>query len=720
MRIFLKILPFILFVNIFSFNIDKLDPTILSYFSEDSGKEIFFNKNKNKFNFDFPDSKDSIFSYWYNINKNKKSQIPVILKGDVNRLKTFLDKYVIITDSLITGYVDFFTLKELSDSNFLSFCEVSKPMFQSSDSGAYWTRISQMVDMGYDGEGVNIGFIDEGFLPSLEIFKKDNISKFKLIWNQKGFSIIPPVNFGYGEEIDSLNVNNCSLDDIKGHGTSLLSILSSESYFLEGLIKKSKIIAVNTYLNTKNVLDGLKYLVQKGEYFKKPFVVFMPLNYYWGFHNGEDLFEEGIKQLFPLTAMKRGISVPAGNLGNLKIHSKVYDIYSLKSEDIFSNSAVLILTDTSKNLDIDISNDNDLSIRFFVVSDGNFFISDWIDLKDNPVFYCYGNGFFLGFGFNDDKNFSHLIFEHQNKVYLGIQIFKTLKENPVEIFISRGGTFVKPSYNNFFDGDRKKTLCSPALIENVISSGSYLSRKNTYHFESKDTLFTISSFNSKSEDNLKPDIYSPGKYILSYKFGSDGIGYKDSFGFFLGTSYSSIFTGVALVQLLQSDSNLNVNQLYELIKKGADIVSVVRDYEIFSGYGFLNVFRSLRSQSVRTDQEIFSVEKNKNFIKIILKDVNYLIEECINKTVSKKIEIYNNFAIDRTPKIGKNIYHIKLIGYWGETKEMDIEIEMSNHFVTNKNNIYDLSGRKVVEDVLKRGVYFKKFEREKIKKIVKF
>lgn len=674
---------------------------------------------KEKFVFDPPDA-DSIISYQYEFQKNRKSQIPVILKGDVNSLKTFLFESVVISDSLITGYIDFSHLKELSDSNFLNFCEISKPMFQSADSGAYWTRISQMVDMGYDGEGVNIGFIDEGFLPSLVIFKKDNLSKFKLIWNQKGFSPFPPENFGYGEEIDSLNVLNYYMEDVKGHGTSLLSILSSESYFSEGLIKKSKIIAVNTYLNTKNVLDGLKYLVQKCEYFQKPFVVFMPLNYYWGFHNGQDLFEEGIKKLFPLTGTKRGISVPAGNLGNLKIHAKVYDTYSVKNEDILSNSSVLILTDSSKNLDLDISNDNDLSIRFFVVSDGSLLVSDWIDLKDNPVFYCYGKDFFLGFGFNDEKNFSHLVFEHQSKSYLGIQIFKTLKENPVEFFISRGGTFVKPSYENFVDGDRKKTLCDPALIENVISSGSYLSRRNTYLFVSEDTLFTISSFNSKSEDNLKPDIYSPGKYILSYKFGSDGIGYKDSFGFFFGTSYSSIFTGVALVQLLQADSNLNVNQLYELIKKGADIVSVDRDYELFTGYGFLNVFRSLRSQSVRTDQIIFSIEKNQNYVKIILNDINYRILECVNKTLSKKVEIYNNFALDRTPKIGKNSYNLKLLSYGGETKEMDIDVEISKFSFINKNEIYDLSGRKVVEGVLKRGVYFKKLEGGKIKKIVKF
>jgi uncharacterized protein YdbL (DUF1318 family) len=51
---------------------------------------------------------------------------------------------------------------------------------------------------------------------------------------------------------------------------------------------------------------------------------------------------------------------------------------------------------------------------------------------------------------------------------------------------------------------------------------------------------------------------------------------------------------------------------------------------------------------------------------------------------------------------------------------MDIDVEISKFSFINKNEIYDLSGRKVVEGVLKRGVYFKKLEGGKIKKIVKF
>lgn len=720
MKKIFRFLPFIIFLNILGINLDKIDPTILSYFSEDLGKKFYLKENFVKFNIDhFED--ETILSYDFYLKRNSKEFLPVILKGDVERLKDFLSQSVKITDSIITGYIDFSTLKEISDSNFLIFCEISKPVFQSSDSAAYLTRISQMVGMGYDGDGVNIGFIDDGFLPSLPIFKKDNISKFKLIWNQKSFSSSPPQNFGYGEEVDSFEVlNYTNIDDIKGHGTSLLSILSSESYFHEGLIKKSKIVAVNTYLNTKNLLDGIKYIVDRCEYFEKPFVLFMPLNYFWGLHSGEDLFEDGIKKLFPLTSLKRGISVPAGNLGNMKLYSKVYDNFLAKGEDLFSNSSVLFLTDSSKSFDLDISCKDDLSLRFFVISDGNLFISEWIDLKENPVFNFSERDFFLGFGYNKDKNSSHLLFEHQSKNYLGIQIFKTDKENPVELFIARGGTFVKPSYENFYDGERKKTLCSPASIENVISSGSYLSRRNTYVFVSEDTLFTISSFNSKDDDILKPDIYSPGKYILSYMVGNDGISYKDSFGFFLGTSYSSIFTGVALVQLLQADSNLNVKQLYELIKKGADVVSTGY-FDQITGYGFLNVFRSLKSQSVRKNEILFRVEKKKNYVKIFLNDLKYTIVDCYNMTTSNYTEVFKNFTIDKKPKIGKNKYILKILNELGEKEEMMVDVDFSTNIsLSKKGYIFDLTGRDVLGSKIKKGIYFEILEGKKFKKIVKF
>lgn len=719
MRKILILLTFIIFWKIWGINLNKIDPTILSYFSEDLGETFSFKKSFLKFSVE-PLEKDTILSYDFYLKRKSKEILPVILKGDVERLKNFINQNVKITDSIVTGYIDFSTLKEISDSNFLIFCEISKPVFQSSDSAAYLTRISQMVGMGYDGEGVNIGFIDDGFSPSLPIFKKDNISKFKLIWNQKSFSSFPPQNFGYGEEIDSFKALNYDIEDVKGHGTSLLSILSSESYFFEGLIKKSKIVAVNTFLNTKNLLDGIKYIVDRCEYFQKPFVLFMPLNYFWGSHSGEDLFEEAIRELFPLTSLKRGISVPAGNLGNMKLYSKVYDNFQIKGEDLFSNSSVLFLTDSSKSFDLDILCNDFLSLRFFVLSDGDLFLSEWIDLKEDPVFYFSEPDFFLGFGYNKDKNCSHLIFEHQKKNYLGIQIFTTDKENPVEFFIARGGTFVKPSYENFYDGERKKNLCSPASVENVISSGSYISRRNTYLFVTDDTLFTISSFNSKDDDILKPDIYSPGKYILSYRVGSDGISYKDSFGFFLGTSYSSIFTGVALVQLLQADSNLSVKQLYELIKKGADIVSTGY-FDQITGYGFLNVFRSLKSQSVRKDEIFLRIEKDKSYVKIFLKDSKYSIVECINITTSNHIEVFKNFAIDRKPKIGKNKYILKILNELGEKEEIMVDVEFfKNISPSNGGKVFDLSGREVLKSKIKRGIYFEILDGKKFKKLIKF
>ncbi len=717
MKVFLKILPFFLFLKIFSLDIGKMDPTLLSYFSEDLGKEFSLIEVKS-LQIDLENCKNDYKTLSYNffLENKDKDLLPVILKGNVLKIYQYVSEPLIITDSILTGYVDFITLSNITDSNFLDYCEIAKPVFQSSDSAAYFTRISQMVRMGYDGEGVNICFIDDGFDPYF--LNNGNISKFQILWNQKGNnSFLPPQGFWYGEEVDSTKITYYRMEDRTGHGTSLLSIISSEGYFVEGILKKSKIIGVNTYPNTKNLIEGIKYLVKKGEDFQKPFVVFMPLNYYWGGHKGDDLFEDCLKKLFPLEGLKRGISVPAGNLGNLKINATLNEIATDTFQEIFSNSSVLILTDTSYFLDIDMINGNDIFLRFFVVDNGEFNISKWISLKDSNVFFLYGQNYFIGFGFNPERKNSHLTFQHENRAYLGIQVFNKDLNDSVEMFITRGGAFIKPSYENFFEGNSSSTLCSPSSIENVISSGSYISRTNALIFSSQDTLFKICGWNSKNKNSLKPDIFSPGKYILSMKIGENGIPYKDSSGFFMGTSYSSIFTGIALVQLLQADSNLSVYQLYQLIKIGADIISGdALNGSTFSGYGFLNIFRSLKSQSVEKFEPQFSVEKGKDFIKIILKNSDYSIIECVKKNSSLKFEKFFNFFVDKNPFIGQNIYLIKIKD--NSKKIQTVELSVDFEKGKNKERIFDIMGRTVLK-IKNKGVYFK-MDNGKIKKIIKF
>lgn len=717
MKIILKILPFFLFFKIFSFNLEKMDPTLLSYFSEDLGNEFFLREVKS-LKIDLENCKNNYktFSYNFFLENKDKDLLPVILKGDVLKIYLYVTQPLIITDSILTGYIDFITLLTLTDSNFLDYCEIAKPLFQSSDSAAYFTRISQMVRMGYDGEGVNVCFIDDGFDPYF--FNNGSISKFKILWNQKGNnSFLAPEGFWYGEEVDSTKIISYRMEDKTGHGTSLLSIISSEGYFVDGILKKSKIIGVNTYPNTKNLIDGIKYLVKKGEEFQKPFVVFMPLNYYWGGHKGDDLFEDCLKKLFPLEGFKRGISVPAGNLGNLKINATLNEITTDTFQEIFSNSSVLILTDSSTFLDIDMINGNDIFLRFFLVDNGKFNISDWISINKNNVFFLYGQNYFIGFGFNPERKNSHLTFEHKNRVYLGIQVFNKNLNDSIKMFITRGGTFVKPSYENFFEGNSSSTLCSPSSIENVISSGSYISRTNALIFSSQDTLFKICGWNSKSKNSLKPDIFSPGKYILNMKIGENGIPYKDSLGFFMGTSYSSIFTGIALVQLLQADSNLNVYQLYQLIKIGADVISGdALDGSTFSGYGFLNIFRSLKSQSVEKFEPRFSVEKGKDFIKIILKNSDYSIIESVNKNSSLKLEKFLNFVVDKNPFIGQNIYLIKVNDNFNKIHIVELSVNFEKG--KNKEKIFDIMGR-MVSEIKNSGIYFK-IDNGKIKKIIKF
>jgi len=135
----------------------------------------------------------------------------------------------------------------------------------------------------------------------------------------------------------------------------------------------------------------------------------------------------------------------------------------------------------------------------------------------------------------------------------------------------------------------------------------------------------------------------------------------------------------------------------------------------------LNVFRSLKSQSVRKNEILFRVEKKKNYVKIFLNDLKYTIVDCYNITTSNYTEVFKNFAIDKKPKIGKNKYILKILNELGEKEEMMVDVDFSTNIsISNKGYLFDLTGRDVLGSKIKKGIYFEILEGKKFKKIVKF
>ncbi|MDD3804120.1 MAG: S8 family serine peptidase [bacterium] len=706
----------------------KIDPLFFAYIARDTIGEridfIPFTSSKSIFFSDEKSVSGGFIHYDEVLKKNSFGEIEVIVKGSFSSASLYMTDMVSITDSIFTGFADYLDILQMSEDGAIKFIEMSKPMFQSADSGAYYTRISTMNSYGFTGKNVILGYIDDGFSPDEFCFYKDGESSFSSVWNQHYSRLPSPAGFSYGEELDSEDLKIYHIEDFTGHGTSILSLLSGRSG-VEGIVNEATVIGVSCQPTMKGVMDGIKYIEKKGVMLNRPFAVILPMNHFWGTHDGRGLLEEAINFIFKGTAQKRGISVPAGNLGNMHLHA-FSEIESFDTLSFPANNPIVI-SQCVKNytLDIDVIITGNVYVRFILKDQSGVWKSSWIDIENTRYGYCENSLSYIGFGFNDSLSQLHVALQHENYSLLGIEFSSKEVLSSVECFVSQGGYFLESSvYPSMITGDYEKTIASPALASQAISSSAYVSRRTSgSNLVSPDTLFHILGWSGRAGNGfIKPDLYSPGKFVFAYGKGMWGDVSDDTVSSFQGTSYASAFTGAALIQLLQSDTFLDVSKLYSQLKNGADIVPVELSRENYSpSYGFLNVYNSLKSQTVGTQTNTVSVFSiGDSAVGIRLNDENNFIERIEKNSKSNSIIIKeNHFAIDKKPDLGKNIYVLTIKDRFGNTKT-----SAESFFFESKNSnlpvlCFDITGRITEKKTFKQGVLFEK-QGKKVKKIVKF
>ncbi|MGE3062951.1 MAG: hypothetical protein AB7T10_04890 [bacterium] len=706
---------------------EKIDPLFFAYTASDSlGEMIDFElvSDADKFISNPMKSDDGYLHFDNVIQKNNLGETAVIVKGSQTAVSSYLSEMTMINESIFTGYAGYSEILQMAENPEIKFIEMSKPMFQSADSGAYYTRIGTMSSYGFTGKNVILGFIDEGFSPDEFCFYKDGKSNFKTVWNQHFMRLPSPDGFCYGEELDSTSFLTYHIEDNTGHGTSILSILAARNS-LDALVGDASIIGVSCIPTTKGVLDGFKYIESRATAVNKPFAIILPMNHFWGSHDGRGLLEESINEMFRSDKIKRGLSVPVGNLGNMLLHAQSDLYFSDTLHEITENQILIAQSVKNYSLDIDVMIEGGIYIRFLLKDKEGLWKSSWIDIEQTKIGYCKNSVSYIGFGFNEELSQLHIVLNQENYSLLGIEFSAKENLSSIECYAAQGGYFLQTSvYPHSICGDMKKTIASPALASQAISSAGYVSRrKTTESLISPDTIFHILNWSGRAGEGIvKPDLYSPGKYIFAYGKGLWGVVLNDTVSAFQGTSYAAAFTGAALIQLLQSDTFLDVSKLYSQLKNGADVVPVeLNRGEYTPSYGFLNVYNSLKSQTVLSSicrVSTFSIGDTS--VGICLSDKSMTIESIEkNKNAGQIILKEKYFAIDKKPYLGKNIYVLTVKDIFGNKTTETVLFILSSQHSNEPVAYFDLTGRLVDKRFFKQGVLFEK-QNKKVKKIVKF
>ncbi|TCT17154.1 subtilase family protein [Natranaerovirga pectinivora] len=200
------------------------------------------------------------------------------------------------------------------------------------------------------GSGVLIGFLDTGIDYTHPAFiYEDNTTKILSIWDQTIQEGIPPINFLYGSEYTSFDINQAlvsdnpydivpSIDEI-GHGTFNAGVAAGRYIEREpfvGAAPDAEIIMVKLkpakeYLKEiyllredavayqeNDIMLGIQYLMQQASIYGRPLVICITVGSNQGSHDGTSILEEYLERVSKI--MGYAVVVAAGNEANLGHH----------------------------------------------------------------------------------------------------------------------------------------------------------------------------------------------------------------------------------------------------------------------------------------------------------------------------------------------------------------------------------------------------------------
>lgn len=703
----------------------NLDPVFISEFAESLGTQIEFHDYTGKVDFtEYKGAERGIIHFDSVINGIGDSLFGIILILNVpdGKIGNLLVNPVKISDYIYTGYADYGLIIALSNSTRVRYVDMSKPMFQSSDSGALLISVPDMYNNGFSGNGVLAGIVDCGIETDLDIFKKGSQSRFLTFWNQHDNSGGAPYPFNYGREISQNDIFNYNVQDSIGHGTAVLSVLASNELVNGGILRDADIAAVNCQLNTKAVIDGMKYIVDYADNKNLPLALCIPLNHFWGRHDSSSSLDIIINHLFQDNLNSRGIAVPAGNLGGSYLHFGEFVAVSDTGSGFLSNPFALLQCIDDYRLDFDIVLSEDVYFRFTIIENGIISVSKWIDPAVQISGYNSDKTF--KYGFDLPNRHLHCMYDNSNNAKIVVEFASD--GCMADGYVAQGGYAVPYiSEQGMIIGDNINSIAVPGTASQSISAGAFVSRKYVNEaITSPDSIFSIPAWNPSTSSSycqyVKPDVYAPGKYIVAYDIiGNPEYRFAGNSSAFRGSSFSSAFAAGALGLLLEAEPGISVNRLYGQIIDGVKPVS--RLDQNYVPYGFIDVYNSYLTTAVgRFNADISFLARPEGIIEIIINSGTPLSKCRVLKNKNEFGIRYldNNRVLDIHPLIGNNYYEFYLIDILGREKVLSEMFSYSELYM-EQLVIYDLSGRIYRSIPERSGIFFKKYD-NKIVKILKF
>lgn len=573
---------------------------------------------------------------------NRNPKAPIIQKNGLSYVNTILllNNNCSIDDisglpilinsgnkNVITALIPLDRFEDVIANNCVKYIDIGVPFESTLDEARNLTNVDLVhsgsgLGSSYDGSGVIVGVIDEGFDFTHPTFRDTNgDSRISRVWIQGDNSGVNPNGYNYGSEYvggAQILAKQSDMND-KSHGTHVAGIATGSgidggSDSFKGMAYNSEIVLVSYNLpvdqtgpNTNiNVIDALNYLVNYANSVNKPLVVNMSFGTHFGPHDGSSILDQEIDNL-----VDEGIIIvgAAGNEGARKIHV---------SSDFNLNESKFYFVENNGNqrpfIDVWGSANTDFNVSFNIY---NTITDLWVDALPyiNTNTSIIGQELLSDAVDNDQWSINYVVSNELNqkpRITFNVDYTSDLSLNDGDIFVlevntentsidawcnSSGFTseFENYGYTNVVDGDNNITLREIGGTANeIITVGAYTSKNNYNDFFGNNhdvNFFTtireiapFSSLGSTVDGRMKPDITAPGNTIVSsvssfdsnYMASSASVvnGVTDGtqewwYATLEGTSMAApVVTGI-IALWLQANPNLTPNDIKQLLDNTA-------------------------------------------------------------------------------------------------------------------------------------------------------
>ncbi len=495
------------------------------------------------------------------------------------------------------------------------------------------------LPQGYDGSGVVVGIIDDGFEYTHPSFydTAGNTLRVKRVWNQRDTTGTAPSGFSYGSEYSTTNeiIASPTDDDSAVHGSHVAGIAagcgapSGNGTAYRGMAPGADIVLVSSIFTEASVLDAIQYINNYARSVGKPCVINMSFGTLVGSHDGTGLSDRFFTSYISENTDSIALVASAGNSGDENAHIEKH--FSTTDTSFTSNLDFYSLRDLSGEIGLWC----DRNFRFalsLVNSNTNvqddfsgFFATGTDTLIETQLWSSDSTKFDLTIhlsSLDTTNNRYHAFVTFSDRPSFRNKLYLTVRCDTTAVMHGWGDAFTFEADNivsGTIGGDSLYTIGGfGANTDAVISVGAYTTRHKAVTYDGETIQYNekigqITSFSSMGptlDGRVKPDIAAPGELVVSAynTFGTNAImtmvydttmwsGRTAEYGIESGTSMSSpMVTGIVALWM-QHNPALGTDSLRAIMHRTARNDRFTGNAAVSPnniwGYGKVNAFGGL-------------------------------------------------------------------------------------------------------------------------------